>query len=233
MNRNINTQRDEDWVVVYTTTDEWHARLAQTALLNERIRCKMYSSKRPDGTMQRVVTVMKSKQLDAMEIISRMEWALVADREARQRDYSGEPTPSEGDASTTEAQSIERLPQAVPTAVPRESIARREGIGEIIHYLEHGYELRVGPQPYYIIPEARWEEFVDFSAQRQEFAILLRGECTRLFKWLKEEKLMAEFIRLMESTYREVPPPRPPGTTGPQLLKRFVQWFSRVGHGVV
>ena len=94
--------------------------------------------------------------------------------------------------------------------VPEDStellIAEREGIGSVVYITKQGYELRVGPEPYVIIPESDWEEFTDFSAQRQEFVILLRHEYPDLFEWIQDGKLLAEFIRLIEMTYQEGAP---------------------------
>ena len=66
-----------------------------------------------------------------------------------------------------------------------------------------------------------------------------------LHAWLKHGKLMAEFIRLVESTYRDVPPPRgqrgrpptQPGAQHPETdsseakvphIAKFSAWFSLV-----
>ena len=85
-------------------------------------------------------------------------------------------------------------------------MAVREGIGSVVYVAGQGYEIRVGPEPYVTVIESDWEEFTDFSAQRQEFVILLRHEYPDLFEWIQEEKLLAEFIRLIEMTYQEGAP---------------------------
>jgi len=224
VSRNINTQRKLDWVVVYTTRDEWRARLTQTALLNERINCKIQPLRRPDGSIHRTITVLKSKQIEAMEIVSRVEWAIAADIESRRNELPEESAPDDEGKADVEEQLEDNLPQLNLEGVQQEFITNREGIGEIIHYVDRGYELRAGPQPYYMVDESRWEEFIDFSAQRQEFSILLRGEYPKLFKWLKEEKLMPEFIKLIESTYREVPPPKP---RKQKKKKKILNFFTR------
>ena len=206
MNRNIKRGGD-DWIVVHSTSDEWKTRLIQTALLNEKIQCRMQPSRRPDGSTHWVIMVLNSKQVDAMEIISRVELAIASDVNSQQNESS--PVVDKNyQEEEIEVDEEDELPEINLEAVEQTLIASREGIGEIIHYSGVGYELRVGPQPYYMVKEERWEEFIDFSAQRQEFSILLRGEYKRLFKWLKAEKLMSEFIKLVESTYREVPPPK-------------------------
>jgi len=230
VNQNIK-RRADDWISVYSTSDEWKARLIQTALLNEKIQCRMQHSSRPDGSVHWVIKILTSKQLDALEITSRVEWAIAADVDAKRNESSSAPQNDNQDKNFDTNQE-ENIPEINLEAVQQTLITSREGIGEIIHYSGLGYELRVGPQPYYIVKEERWEEFIDFSAQRQEFSILLRGEYKRLFKWLKEEKLMPEFIRLIESTYREVPPPKPKKqkerTEEQKGTKQSSTWLSRL-----
>jgi len=221
-NFNFNTQHNlTDWVIVYATRDEWEARLIRTALLSAGIRCEMQPSREIDGTERTIITVRREKELDALEVAGRVTWA-IADEISARSDMEGQNGLLRMDESIEWEQTVsepvpteqqECVPDALPTTAPaifqQTLIASREGIGEIVHIVGRGYELRVGQQPYYLVEEGRWEEFTDFSAQRQEFAILLKGEYPKLFKWLKDEKLMAEFIKLVESTYREVPPPRP------------------------
>ena len=207
-NLNFNTQHNPaDWVIVYTTQDEWEARLVRAALLSAGIRCEMQLSSAIDSII--MITVRRERELEALEVVNRVTWA-VPDEGSAWMDESTEEEQSVNEPMPTEQQ--EYPPDSLPTTAPSTEqptlIASREGVGEIVHVLGGGYELRVGPEPYYLVEESRWEEFTDFSAQRQEFAILLKGEYPKLFKWLKEEKLMAEFIKLVESTYREVPPPR-------------------------
>ncbi|HIE30143.1 TPA: hypothetical protein EYP66_22995 [Candidatus Poribacteria bacterium] len=208
MNRNIKRSGD-NWITIHSTSDEWKARLIQSALLNEKISCRMRPTRRPDGSFHWVIMVLSEKQLDAMEITSRVEWAIAADIDA-QKNEPPPNVPNDEQKKDTEVnrEEEENVPRINLEAVQQKLVTSREGLGEIIHYPGVGYELRMGPRPYYIVNEERWEEFIDFSAQRQEFSILLRGEYKRLFRWLKAEKLMPEFIRLTESTYREVPPPK-------------------------
>ena len=94
------------------------------------------------------------------------------------------------------------------------TMAAREGIGSVVYVAGRGYELRVGPEPYITVAENDWEEFTDFSAQRQEFVILLRHEYPDLFEWIQDGKLLAEFIRLIEMTYQEGAPTLPHRSRG-------------------
>jgi hypothetical protein len=206
------------WTIVHTTSDLWEAKLLRTAVLAERIRCELRFRKK-DRKDHIEILVPEERKEEAEFVINRA--IIVISDHSRPASKSNKieaslpPTKSsqlkaEQAEQARQAGSEEfRLPQSSPTAIRRVIMAQRQGIGEIVHFEGRGYELRVGPEPHYMVAEARWEEFTDFSAQRQEFAILLKGEYPRLFKWLKEEKQMAEFIKLVESTYREVPPPKP------------------------
>ena len=192
----------DNWVEIYRTTDEWEVKLIQATLGNQQIRCRPdYNRKERQTTL----FVAPEHQVEALELVSRIGLAITDNQDAAQEleeDEAGRRT-----AHHPAAEDI-KIPKATPTALEKITVAEREGIGAIVHYIGQGYELHVGPEPYNIVDEDRWEEFTDFSAQRHEFSILLKHEHPELFQWLKYEKLMGEFIRLVESTYRDVPPPR-------------------------
>lgn len=204
------------WTIVHTTSDMWEAKLLRTAMLAERIRCELRFRKK-----DHIEILVPEERKEEAEFIINRAIIVIADHSRPASDKPNNTkksnkieaslTPTESNQLKAEQAAAEelRIPHSSPTAIRRVIMAQRQGIGEIVHFEGRGYELRVGPEPHYMVAEARWEEFTDFSAQRQEFAILLKGEYPRLFKWLKEEKQMAEFIRLVESTYREVPPPKP------------------------
>lgn len=184
-----------NWVEIYRTVDEWEVKLIQATLANQHIRCRPIHVQ---GAQEVMVLVPPEDEVEALEIASRIGLAIAVDEAS-----DGQPSRAETAVEGSD------LPSATPAAAEVMLIAEREGIGAIVHYIGRGYELQVGPEPYGMVEEERWEEFTDFSAQRQEFSILLKHEYPTLFQWLKQDKLMAEFIRLVESTYREVPPPRP------------------------
>ncbi len=193
----------DDWVEIYRTGDEWEVKLIEATLQNQQIRC------RPDydrKSRQTTIFVAPEYQVDALELVSRIGLVITDNQSSTPgSDEDG------GNGDQTVPQVIDEednFPKSTATALEEVTVAEREGIGEIIHYIGRGYELCVGPEPYGIVEEDRWEEFTDLSAQRHEFSILLRHEYPELLAWLKHEKLMAEFIRLVESTYRDVPPPR-------------------------
>ena len=195
----------DDWVEIYRTTDEWESNLIQTMLGNEQIRCRPEYIRNADRQRQIILFVDPEALVEALEIVSRTGLALTNEEYENQHGGDEGNPHLERAAGTSESD----LPQETPTADKAIIIAEREGIGKIAHHVGQGYELQVGEAPYYMVEEDRWEEFTDFSAQRQEFSILMRHEYPNLFQWLRQDKLFAEFIHLVESTYRDVPPSRP------------------------
>ena len=194
----------DDWVEIYRTTDEWESNLIQTMLGNEQIRCRPEITRNADRQRHIILSVHPEDRVDALEIVSRTGLAITNEEYENQH---GDDEMSRLERADKASESD--LSQGTSTAEGANIIAEREGIGKIAHHVGQGYELQVGPTPYYMVEENRWEEFTDFSAQRQEFSILIRHEYPNLSQWLKREKLLPEFIRLVESTYRDVPPSRP------------------------
>ena len=193
----------DDWVEIYRTGDEWEVKLIEATLQNQQIRC------RPDydrKLRQTTIFVAPEHQVDALEFVSRIGLVITDNQSPMPR--SDEDEAGRNQTSHQMIDGDNNLPKATPSVLEEVTVAEREGIGQIVHYIGHRYELHVGPEPYSIVEEDRWEEFTDLSAQRHEFSILLKHEYPELLAWLKYEKLMAEFIRLVESTYRDVPPPR-------------------------
>ena len=188
-----------EWVEIHRTSDEWEANLIQTTLNAQQIQCRPVELK---AERQTALLVDPEHEVAAMELVSRIGVAVTDNEMAAQ--------------SEERAEALKQRDMAVvqddATAVSDRGdsseliMAEREGIGSVVYVAGHGYEIRVGPEPYVTVPESDWEEFTDFSAQRQEFVILLRHEYPDLFEWIQEEKLLAEFIRLIEMTYQEGAP---------------------------
>ena len=194
----------DDWVEIYRTTDEWESNLIQTMLSNEQIRCRPDYLRNADRQRQIILSVHPEDRISALEIVSRTGLAIT--NEEYENQYGADE--SEARLKRVDEASGSDLPQSTATEETAAIIGEREEIGKIAHYAGQGYELQVGPTPYYMVEEDRWEEFIDFSAQRQEFSILIRHEYPDLALWLRQENLLPEFIRLVESTYRDVPPSR-------------------------
>ena len=195
----------DDWVEIYRTTDEWESNLIQAMLSNEQIRCRPDYIRNANRQHQIILSVHPDDRVDALEIVSKTGLAITNEEYESQHADDERDLHLERAARTSESD----LPQETPTTGEATIIAEREGIGKIAHHVGRGYELQVGAAPYYMVEEGRWEEFIDFSAQRQEFSILIRHEYPNLSQWLRQENLLPEFIRLVESTYRDVPPSHP------------------------
>ena len=188
-----------EWVEIHRTSDEWEAQLIQTTLSAQQIRCRPIELK-VEG--QTALLVDPEDEVAALELVSRIGVAVTDSEMSAQSEEAAEALKQRDMAVIQEDTSQ----ASEPDDSSELTMAEREGIGSVVYIAGHGYEIRVGPEPYPVVAENDWEEFTDFSAQRQEFVILLRHEYPDLFEWIQEEKLLAEFIRLIEMTYQEGAP---------------------------
>ena len=188
-----------EWIEIYRTSDEWEANLVQNTLNAQQIRCRPLELK---AERQTALLVAPEHEVEAMELVSRIGVAVADSEMATQSEEVAEALKQRDMAAVQE----DTNQQTEPENSSELTMSEREGIGSVVYIEGHGYEIRVGPEPYVVVAEKDWEEFTDFSAQRQEFVILLRHEYPDLFEWIQEEKLLAEFIRLIEMTYQEGAP---------------------------
>ena len=188
-----------EWVEIHRTNDEWEVKLIQATLSAQQIRCRPIELKQERQT---ALLVAPEHEVEAMELISRID-AVVTDNEMTMRAEETAEALKQRDMAVVQEDNNQQIDPDDPTEL---LISEREGVGSVVYVAERGYELRVGPEPYVTVPEKDWEEFTDFSAQRQEFVILLRHEYPDLFEWIQEGKLLAEFIRLIEMTYQDGAP---------------------------
>lgn len=191
-----------EWVEVHRTSDEWEVKLIQATLSAQQIRCRPIELKEERQT---ALLVEPEHEVEAMELISRID-AIVTDNEMAEKSEEAAAALKQRDMTVAQEDTNQQEDLGDSTELV---FAEREGIGSVVYVAGQGYEIRVGPEPYVIVPEKDWEEFTDFSAQRQEFVILLRHEYPDLFEWIQDGKLLAEFIRLIEMTYQEGAPPLP------------------------
>lgn len=196
-----------EWVEVHRTSDEWEVKLIQATLSAQQIRCRPIELKEERQT---ALLVEPEHEVEAMELISRID-AIVADNEMSEKSEEAAKALKRRDMTVAQEDASQQEDLGDSTELV---FAEREGIGSVVYVAGQGYEIRVGPEPYVTVPEKDWEEFTDFSAQRQEFVILLRHEYPDLFEWIQDGKLLAEFIRLIEMTYQEGAPPLPHRSTG-------------------
>lgn len=194
-----NVSHPSNWVEIHRTEDEWEAKLVQTTLEAQQIRCRPLKVR---AEPQIVLLVEQAHQVAAMELVSRIGVA-ITDNEMSNRHEEAAEALKQRDLAAVAAEERHRQES---TDSGELTLAEREGIGSVVYVPEKGYEIRVGPEPFITVPEDEWEEFTDFSAQRQEFVILLRHEYPELFEWIQQGKLLAEFIRLIEMTYQEGAP---------------------------
>lgn len=191
-----------NWVEIYRTNDEWEVKLIQATLNAQQIRCRPVILKKERQT---ALFVAPEHQVTALELVSQIDVVVT---------HSEVETLSKDKAAALKERDMAAVEDTQPVVTAEDGeiiLAQREDIGSVVYVTGQGYEIRVGPEPYITVAENDWEEFTDFSAQRQEFVMLLRHEYPELYDWIHEEKLLAEFIRLIEMTYQDgslVPVPR-------------------------
>jgi hypothetical protein len=198
----------EDWSAVYSSKDSWEAEVVRAALLSENIPAVVKTTKGDRRTRENVVSVPNSKVKEAQMVIYRTS-AVISQRD-------NIITEQEERASRVEAETYDEAEQpAVPEAEPTGEpvlLAEKDDVGEIFYYeAEDRYELRLNMESYkqsHFMPGDEWEEFIDFSAQRQEFFILLKEKYPKLAAYLKENKMRPSFLKLIEYSYGKSQPPK-------------------------
>ncbi|MCG9127834.1 hypothetical protein JT359_09585 [Candidatus Poribacteria bacterium] len=183
-----------NWIEIYRTADEWEIKLILATLAAQQIRCRPIQLKKQRQT---ALFVAPEHEVSAMELVSRIDVAIADNEVVMQSKEKADALKQRDMAAVVEED------QQVETESGETILAQREDIGSVVHVEGQGYELRVGPEPYITIPDRDWEEFTDFSAQRQEFVMLLRHEYPALYDWIQDEKLLSEFTRLIETTYQD------------------------------
>ncbi len=186
-----------DWIEIYRTGDEWEVKLIQATLGAQQIRCRPMQVKHERQT---ALFVAPEHEITALELVSQIDVAITDNEVATQSAEMAETLKQRDMAVVAEEK------QQLATDSGEILLAQREDIGSVVYVAGQGYELRVGSEPYTTVQENDWEEFTDFSAQRQEFVMLLRHEYPTLYEWIQEEKMLAEFIRLIEMTYQDDAP---------------------------
>ena len=191
-----------NWVEIYRTSDEWEIKLIQATLGAQQIRCRPVPVK---GERKTALFVDPEHEVTALELMSKIDVAIADSELTSQSEEKAEALKQRDMAATAEddQQSVMDAGEVL--------MAQREDVGSVVYVSGKGYELRVGPEPYITVAEKDWDEFTDYSAQRQEFIILMRHEYPTLFEYIQDEKLLAEFIKLIEMTYQDgAPVPVPP-----------------------
>lgn len=197
----------EDWTVVFTTRDSWEAELVRSALLNDDIQANIKITKGSKKDRQNAVYVPASKVSEAQMVLQRTS-AVIARKDeiiAEQEELASK--------KESELQGEEGIviPEIGPTSEPT-LIAEKDGVGKIFYYeKEDVYELKLEFEFYkhsHFMSAEDWEEFIDFSAQRQEFFILLKEKYPKLAALVKEQKKRPQLLKLLEYSYGKTQPPR-------------------------
>ena len=200
---------EEDWSVVYSTTDSWEAEVVRSALLSENIRAKLKSVKGDRESRQTVVVVPVPKVTEAQMVIRRTSIVISKKEEILAEQEEREKLASQTTAEDYEVeQSV--TPETKPTGEPV-LLAEKDDVGKILYYeADDKYELKLEMEFYknsHFMSGEEWEEFIDFSAQRQEFFILLKEMYPKLAALIKENKMRPSFLKLIEYSYGKSRPP--------------------------
>ena len=200
----------EDWSIVYSTTDPWEAEVVRLALLSEDIRAKVKITKGDRKSRQNVVSVPTSRVSEAEMVIRRAGIVI-----SRKEDIMAEQKEREDLAFQATDEDIEVELPVIPETPPAGEpvlMAEKDNVGKIFYYEEEDkYELKLEMEFYkgsHFMAAEEWEEFIDFSAQRQEFFILLKEKYPTLAALVKENKMRPDLLKLIEYSYGKSQPPR-------------------------
>lgn len=197
----------EDWVTVFVTKDSWEAELVRSALLNDDIQANIKITKGNRKDRQNIVSVPASKASEAQIVIDRASMVI------SQRDEIIAEQEKLALQKESEIQDEQEplIPEIRPLGEPV-LIAEKDGVGKIFYYEEdYAYELKLEFEFYkqsHFMSAENWEEFIDFSAQRQEFFILLKEKYPKLAALVKENKMRPQLLKLLEYSYGKSQPPR-------------------------
>ncbi len=203
---------EENWTEVYKTTDLWEAEVIRAALLNESIRATVKSIKGEEkGTQQNIVSVPAAKVNEAQMVIRRTSIVISKKEEIIAEQAEQEEAASQAVVVDYSQEEEPATVEIEPTSEPV-TIAEKDDVGIILHYeAEDIYELRLNMEGYkaaHVMSAEEWEDFIDFSAQRQEFFILLKEKYPKLAAYVKENKMRPDFLKLIEYSYGKSQPPK-------------------------
>ncbi len=157
---------------------------------------------------QTIILVPASKEKEAQMVIRRTSIVIAKKEEMLIVEEEREKQASQVDSYEAKQP---LAPEIKPTSEPV-LVAEKDDVGEIFYYeAEDTYELRLEMESYkgaHFMDAEEWEEFIDFSAQRQEFFILLKEKYPGLANYLKENKMRPDFLRLIEYSYGKSQPPK-------------------------
>ena len=176
------------WTRVAALQDEWQLNVLRAAFIHAEI---PFKTENLDGAVALLTPAEYAVEAELARM--RVEEALI------RPPASDDPPPASAGEKTPPPSVI---PMKTEILTPVQTVAADPSLGEIVYLEGYGYELRVGPEPFYAVRESDWEEFLDISAQRHEFAMLLENEYERLNAHLRGAKRFPQFTRLVETAYK-------------------------------
>jgi hypothetical protein len=201
-----------DWSVAYTSTDAWEAELVRSALINEGIRATIKSDEYvtdASGKKKRNhVVLVPESSLDEAKLVVEIALVVISNKEKIIQKQEKLESLVEKEKGTIKEEPIHKARPSDEPVV----IAEKQGVGQILHYeAKDVYELRVDFDFYknsHFMNGEEWDEFTNFSAQRQEFFILLKEKYPKLATLIKEHKKRPDFLKLIEYSYGKSQPPK-------------------------
>lgn len=201
-----------DWESVYSTTDAWEAELVRSALISENVNAIVRSNEFTIdylGKKRRMYSVYVSP-------LSKRQAELVIQRTSiiisKKEEIMAEQDQVRPQIEVTRYE--EKGEIDIDMGQPEEPVllAEKEGVGKVLYYgAKDVYELKLEFSFYkesHFMNAEEWDEFTNFSAQRQEFFILLKEKYPKLATLLKENKKRADFLKLIEYSYGKSQPPK-------------------------
>ncbi len=201
-----------DWTFIYESTDAWEAELVRSALINGNVHATVKSDKHiidSDGKKKRnyVVLIPESK-IDEAQLILENALMVLSNKERFIQNQDELESQIEKNKLIDEPK---EKPEPIPMGEPV-LLAEKQNVGKILYYKENDvYELRLEFDFYkqsHFMDYEEWDEFTNFSAQRQEFFILLKEKYPKLALLIKENKKRPDFLKLVEYSYGKSQPPK-------------------------
>ena len=185
--------------------------MVRAALLSAGIRARVKIAGQDRKDRQNVVSVPNQRLSEAELVIHRTSLVIskkediLAEQREREQEELASPT----------VKSLESIEPVIPEIKPTGEavlLAEKDNVGKIFYYEEEDkYELRLELEFYkgsHYMSSEEWEEFIDFSAQRQEFFILLKEKYPALANLVKENKMRPDLLKLIEYSYGKSQPPK-------------------------
>lgn len=200
-----------DWTFIYESTDAWEAELIRSALINSNIHATVRSDKyviNSDGKKKRSYVVLTPQsKLDEAQLVLENALTVLSNKDKFMQQQEELESQIEKGKLIDE---IQEKPEPIPIGEPT-LLAEKQNVGKIFHYKENDvYEIRLEFDFYkqsHFMDYEDWDEFTNFSAQRQEFFILLKEKYPKLAFLLKENKKRPDFLKLIEYSYGKSQPP--------------------------